>query len=278
MGYDICLAIFGSALFGFIISLVEYFTERRKAMEQFWREAKRVLEQFRKAKFIKFDEPEELVVSCIGENYENKLVRGCNTAAAQFLGKVESHENQNRYIQWMREHEVIPFSENYDTTKILDDIYVNRMESYEDLVKSVIENYIELSHISLYELDNAYGNLNFIFANKSIRFKVYNEIFNKIRTIRNQVIAETFHFNLWKEDKGNFVVCMHKAINVSKMLFSEKKINQRGFESVLIYQEQFDDIEESLEEFRTKIYFGAKKEPINRIPVSGRIVNLEGNK
>lgn len=35
IGYDISLAIFGSALLGFIMSLIEYFTERRKAMEQF---------------------------------------------------------------------------------------------------------------------------------------------------------------------------------------------------------------------------------------------------
>ena len=35
---------------------------------------------------------------------------------------------------------------------------------------------------------------------------------------------ETFHFNLLKEGKGNFVVCMDKAIEVSKTLFSQKKI------------------------------------------------------
>ena len=62
IGYDISLAIFGSALLGFIMSLVEYFTERRKAMEQFWLEAGQVLAQFRKAKYIKFDEPEDLVL------------------------------------------------------------------------------------------------------------------------------------------------------------------------------------------------------------------------
>ena len=86
---------------------------------------------------------------------------------------------------------------------------------------------------------------------------------------------ETFHFNLWKEDKGNFVVCMNKAIDISKLLFSEKSTKQNGIESVCIYQEQFDDIEESLEKFRTRIYFRAKMEPIERIPVSGQIINFE---
>lgn len=89
---------------------------------------------------------------------------------------------------------------------------------------------------------------------------------------------ETFHFNLWKESKGNFVVCMNKAIEISKTLFSQKKINQNGIESIYIYQEQFDDIAESLEDFRSKIYLGAKKEQIKRIPVSGSLINFQNYK
>ncbi len=278
MGYDISLAIFGSALLGFIMSLAEYFTERRKAMEQFWTEARRVLVQFRKAKHIQFDEPEEIVVSCIAENYENKLVQECDPTIARFLGRVESHENQSKYIQWMEEHEVMSFSENDDIGEILDKIYVSRMESYEDLIKDVIENYIELSQISLSELDSAYGNLNFIFANKSIRLKAYDEIYDKIRTIRNKILMEAFHFNLWKEEKGNFVVCMNKAIDVSKTLFTVEKTKKNHFESVCIYQKQFDDVEESLESFRTKIYFKAKKQTIERIPVSGKMINFKEGK
>ena len=46
--YDISMAIFGSALLGAIMSLTEYFVERRKAMEQFWDEARKVLKELRK--------------------------------------------------------------------------------------------------------------------------------------------------------------------------------------------------------------------------------------
>ena len=277
IGYDISLAIFGSALLGFIMSLVEYFTERRKAMEQFWLEAGQVLAQFRKAKYIKFDEPEDLVISCIAENYENRWIQN-NPTLAKLSEIEESHEQQDKFIEWIDEHEAHSFSEDDDIEAILEKIYASRINSYEDLVKSVIDNYIKLSQISLSELDNAYGNLNFIFANKSIRFKAYNNIYDKIRTIRNKIVMETFHFNLLKEGKGNFVVCMDKAIEVSKTLFSQKKINQNGIESICIYQEQFDDIAESLEDFRAKIYLGAKKEQIKRIPVSGSIINFQNYK
>ena len=73
IGYDIALAVFGSALLGFIMSLVEYFSERKKAMEQFWIEAK--LAQFRKAEYIYFDESEKIVTGCIAENYYNKRAK-----------------------------------------------------------------------------------------------------------------------------------------------------------------------------------------------------------
>ncbi|MFQ9015537.1 MAG: hypothetical protein ACLR6S_16550 [Lacrimispora saccharolytica] len=277
IGYDISLAIFGSALLGFIMSLVEYFTERRKAMEQFWIEAEQVLAQFRKAKYIKFDEPEDLVISCIAENYKNRWIQN-NPTLAKLSEMEESHQQQDKFMKWIDEYEVHSFSEDDDIDAILEKIYTNRINSYENLVKSIIDNYTELSQISLFDLDNAYGNLNFIFANKSIRFKAYNNIYDKMRTVRNKIVMETFHFNLWKESKGNFVVCMNKAIEISKTLFSQKKINQNGIESIYIYQEQFDDIAESLEDFRSKIYLGAKKEQIKRIPVSGSLINFQNYK
>lgn len=274
IGYDIALAVFGSALLGFIMSLVEYFSERKKAMEQFWHEAGRVLVQFRKAKYIHFDEPEEIVTGCIAENYYNKCAKEFPPGVAEVFGLKESHEYLEKYTQWMEENEPMSFTENDDVRVVLNQVCISRMENYENTINEVIDNYIGLSKISLYELDNAYGNLNFIFANKSIRFRAYNEIFNKIRTIRQKIMEETYHFNLYKEKKGNFAVCMRKAIEVSNALFKEEKKVEDAFESVCIYQKEFDDIEESLEAFRVRIYFKSKMEPVRRIPVSGRMMNF----
>ena len=108
MGYDISLAIFGSALLGFIMSLAEYFTERRKAMEQFWTEARRVLVQFRKASTYNLMNRKN-VVSCIVRIMRINWFRSVIRQSLDF-GRVESHENQSKYIQWMEEHEVMSFS------------------------------------------------------------------------------------------------------------------------------------------------------------------------
>lgn len=142
-------------------------------------------------------------------------------------------------------------------------------------LKSVIENYIALSKISLCKLDNAYGNLDFLFGNKKIRLRAYNEIFNKIREIRKSIIQETYYFDLWKEGKDNFAVCAKKAIEVSKILFTSIESEKDGFKQKCIYQVAFDDINESLEDFRVKIYWTNKRNPVERIPVMEKMINFE---
>ena len=49
--YDIAMAVFGSALLGFIMSLTEYFVEKRNAMECFWQESRDALIKLRKVKY-----------------------------------------------------------------------------------------------------------------------------------------------------------------------------------------------------------------------------------
>lgn len=167
------------------------------------------------------------------------------------------------------------FTENDNISETLDEMYKQHLEENRVCFSSIIDNYIDLSYISLSDLDSAYDSLDFMFGNKRIRRTAYDEIFNKIREIRNSICLEVYHFNLWKEGKGNFVICAMKAMEISKTLF-ESKISESGaLKQECIYQRAFDEIEERLEDFRIKIYWSQKKEPVKRIPVMGRMVNFE---
>ena len=46
IGYDIAMALLGSAVLGFIMSITEYYVERRKAMEDFWIQAVKILKEY----------------------------------------------------------------------------------------------------------------------------------------------------------------------------------------------------------------------------------------
>ena len=275
IGYDISLALFGSAFLGFIMSLIEYFSERKSSMEKFWIEARKVLVQFRNAKPIVMNEPEELMLNSFAEEINNREIEKYGEEVANSLGLKKESKAKNEYIAWMESHEVMNFTENDDISRILDEIYEQRLEERRTYFSSIIDNYIDLSSISLSDLDSAYGSLDFMFGNKKIRRIAYEEIFNKVREIRNSIYSEVYHFNLWKEGKGNFVICAMKAMEISKALF-ESKISESGdLKQECIYQKAFDEIEESLEDFRIKIYWSQKKEQITRLPVLHKIINVE---
>lgn len=272
MGYDISLALFGSAFLGFIMSLIEYFSERKNSMEKFWMEAGKVLIQFRKAKPIVTSEPEELILNSFTEEIHNSNVERYGEEIANSLGLKRETKAKNEYIAWIQSHEIMSLTDNDNMSEILDEMYRQHLEENKVYFSSIIDNYIDLAYISLSGLDSAYGDLDFMFGNKRIRRTAYNEIFNKIREIRNLIYSQVYHFNLWKEGKGDFAACAMKAIEISKTLFESES---GALKQECIYQKVFDEIEESLEDFRVKIYWLQKKEPVKRIPIMGRIINFE---
>ena len=215
--------------------------------------------QFREAKCIHLDELYELAMICIIEYHYNKITEQLPQGMSILFRPEESHDHQTEYIEWMKVHEFRIFADKDDINEILNKTYISRMDNYEKMINGAIDNYIELSKVSLSELDSAYGNMNFIFANNSIRSKAYNEIRKHYSGIE-----EAYHFNLYKNGKGNFAVCAQKALEVSKSLFMEEKTKQDVFDSIRVYQKQFDDIEESLENFRVKIYYKEKEASIER--------------
>ena len=266
--YDIAMAIFGSSILGCIMSFVEYFSERKRAMEEFYQEAIRILAKFRKAKPLQLTEPEELIRNCIFEKMKNDdYVSFGMDDEVQYTEKV-------KYLEWLKKYKPEIFiGAGADEEKI----YQTKIEEAETMIKDCIYNYSKLAHISFAKLDSAYGNLDFLVANHTIRMKAYNEIFDKMRSIRNEIFLANTHFELWKHGKGNFVFCTDKVIEINKKLFIEEKSEEENVVSVSIYQKEFDDIEESLEKFRRKIYWGRSKDEVKCYPVGGRVLMRSKN-
>ena len=104
--YDISMAIFGSALLGAIMSLTEYFVERRKAMEQFWDEARKVLKELRKIRYINVDAPHDLICACFSEEESNKW--------HEKLDHIQAESARNNLISWFEENTVMSFTEEDD--------------------------------------------------------------------------------------------------------------------------------------------------------------------
>ena len=254
------------AMVGFIMSLTEYYVERRKAMEEFWLQATKVLNELKKIKYLDVDAPINLIVDAIHEDDSNALKEKFHLLSNDEKISVNAKEN---LISWYKENIPIPFDENTDDNKELTHLYDSNMAGYKEVFLQCMDSYREASMVELGNLDNAYGNLDFIIANKCIRQKAYEQIYDKLRKIVYQFRNEVYHFNLLKDGNGNFPVCILKVSELNQKYFLSKEKNLQGYTNVSIFQNVFDDIDASLEKFRCKIYRIEYVEP-KAIPVSGK--------
>ena len=274
--YDISMAIFGSALLGFIMSLIEYFAERRRAMEDSLRAAYKVYVQLRKIKFLKLDEPQVLILDCISEEQHNKLWKKCDGETAKALGVEAVHKKRDTYITWIQENEPMSFSESDDIESILIRIYNERIENYSNIFTKYMDMYIAASKIDLEDLSNAYGNLDFLFDNKKIRLFAFESIYSKLQEYRNKIKLEVFHFNMIKDGKGSFGVCCKKVLDLNDFFFATETTQQDGSEWTTVYQRKFDDVSDRIEEFRSKIYFRKEVKYEKKAPVFSQLRHITG--
>lgn len=271
--YDISMAIFGGAALGFIMSLTEYYAERRKAMEEFFLQATNVLNELRKIKYLDVDAPINLIVDAINEDESNTWKKKSHLSSDD---KKISVSAKKQLISWYKEKGLFFKGKNVDANMEAKQLYESQISGYKEVFLQCMDSYQEAALVELGNLDNAYGNLDFIIANKCIRKKAYELIYDKLRKIVYQVRSEAYHFNLLKDEKGNFTVCALKVSELNQKYFLTKEKKIQGYTDTIVFQNVFDDIEASLEKFRCRIYRIKYVEP-EKIPVFDKMVlNNEG--
>ena len=275
--YDISMAIFGSALLGFIMSLIEYFAERRKAMESFLSAAYKVDVQLRKIKLLKLDQPQDLILDCIAEEQHNKQWGKCDVETAKALGIEAVHKKRDAYIAWIQENEPMSFSESDDIESILIQIYNERIEDYSNMFMKYMDMYIVASKIDLEDLSNAYGNLDFLFGIRTIRLAAVKSIYSQLQEYCNKINLEVYLFNMIKDEKGSFGVCCKKIMELNDFFFVTETTQDDGREWTVIYQRKLDDISDRMEEFRSKIYFKKDVTYQKKHPVFSQLRRINGS-
>lgn len=266
--YDISMAIFGGAILGFIMSLIEYYVERQRAMEEFWLQATKVLNELKKIKYLDVDAPINLIVDAIREEDTNILQGKFHFLSEEQKISISAKKN---LISWYEKNGLVSFDEKNDINMELKKLYDLKMNNYKEIFLQCMNSYREASTVELGNLDNAYGNLDFIIANRYIRKKAYELIYDKLRKIVYQFQLEVYHFNLFKNGHGNFPVCILKVFELNQEYFLQKEEKFQDYINIFIFRNVFDDIEVSLEKFRCRTYRIKYVEP-KKIPVSGKMV------
>lgn len=264
--YDISMALLGSAVLGFTMSIIEYFVERRKAMEDFWLQATSVLKELRKIKYFYADAPLDLIVDAFSEERSNEWSQ--LLAISSEDGDL-SHKAKDRLISWYEEN-TPPFVETSYTKNELEQFYDAKAKKYRQKFIQCMDSYRIASSVELGALKNAYGNLDFIFANKCIRNDMCFSILNNIEKAVAQFKNDSYHFNLLREGEGSFPACASIISELNKKYFSAQQKTVHGYPSKIVFQPIFDAIDASIEEFRCKIYRIKYVKP-KEAPVFGKI-------
>lgn len=280
--FNFSMAIFGSALLGFVMSLVEYFAERRKAMELFYKEGFSVLTQFKRMKYIDTDIPRKQIIDYLAEEKRNDFVSGFSDETRNDLEMEYSYSARENLISWLEENEPITIVNEEELEDKYDEAlrfaYLSKIDSAKKQLLEAMDRYIEIADIELGELSTAYGNLNFLFGNSGARKNAYELIYDKLKEYRDKILQERFHFNMYKSGKGNFVVCAGKLFDLNEYFFDIQRNSTEDSEHTAVHQTKFYDISDALEDFRAQIYFKRKKEYEKRISVFSKMRRIRNIK
>ena len=272
--YDISMAIFGSAFLGFIMSLIQYFSERRHAMECFWKEATNTLSKLKTIPYINVDAPLELIVKCLVEEEANEWEELLNPESSE-LKKSIVHEAKNELILWYGENHIQSETDCKSNAAELDKFYTLKLEEARKAIMNCIDKCIELAEYDLGALDNAYRNLDFLIHNRKIRDVAYSNVYDSIMKDFEKLKKESYHFKELKKHNCRFSVCAHKITEIHESVFSiEETKEENASYKKLVYRRKFHKIEVSLEEFRCKIYWEENDDVPELIPVFG-VANIK---
>lgn len=254
IGYDVSLAIFGSALLGFVMSLTQYGPAKRAAMESFYQESLAILNALRKIKYFETDEPTDLVRDCIAEGVSNER--------ANALRQPPKDKAKRALISYCEERIPAPDSDD----QFFSEVFEQKIKGYKADLFQCMESYFPMAEIDLGDLNNAYGNLDFLFFNKKTHSDVYRNVYVVLKDVKKRITLEAYHFRLCREGKGNLAVCFDKVIALNNAWFSEEESIKAGMRHSVIYHRLCDELSVEIERFRSKIY---NQQPMEeqRIPV-----------
>ena len=174
------------------------------------------------------------------------------------------HEKRNQLFDWIESR--YPMDENVEKEELQKLIEAQCQAILENAKASLLktaEAFVSFANMNISEMENAYGKMDFIIANDSIRLRAYKKIYDRIRRFKIECKKERSHFELLKRGNGNVSICFDKVIELDRVLYRTEKGNMGHS----VYAYMVDELLDELEVFRSMIYH-VEPEREEAIPVS----------
>lgn len=206
--------IFTGAFVTLLISIKEYLHERKKALERLYFAANDILNAYMKLWPFFTDEPLALVAECLGEIDANNFYEETNKELLDKIPSIDteyllpcSYVAKKKYkfllLSKMKKEDILEQKTLINLDKELDRQYSYNTKKYIMHLEHCIDSFLELESVSCREMTIIMGDLDFIFSNKTIRSKIYKELYSIVLNTVNEVKGNLHHFKLYKSGKGD---------------------------------------------------------------------------
>lgn len=214
--------LFTSAAVTFLISISEYKNERVEALEGMYFAAMELEREFIKIKYFLPEEPKELVQNVLGEldsnEFESEYNENLATSVLNFEDQQKAddtyekyhmelkHDAQKAFRDYVWEHtderEKAVLTEPFQIKDYLDRTCAEKIEKYDEQLKETMKSFLRFQEVRTSAITAAYGKMDFIFANKSIRANIYEKLYHKLFDMMNLIKKVNLHFDLFFAGKG----------------------------------------------------------------------------
>ncbi len=223
-GYGITISsgIFTSAFVTFLIARGDYSYERRKSLENMFSAAEELQRAFMKIKYIFPDEPYKLVRDLLGEIDSNESSEKNNQYFREQFKSVEdperakemydayyspiSHDAEIKFKEYLWKQTKDDVKELFTTPEskeeYLDKECRKKIEKYNQELDDTMKSYITFKDVRTKEITSAYGCLDFVFANKSIRKHIFEKLYEKQIKQVKKIKSRISYFEAYFADNG----------------------------------------------------------------------------
>ena len=216
--------VFASCIVSLILSIIDYQTSRSSAYDELYEFLEDYYNTYSKLKPLYFDYPVELSVGYIAECEYNKNAEENNARNGIEVFPLR-YDAKNELINYIIENAINKYYADKDLSdedkKNLAEYELERKtaEMYES-IESVITNYIIVSEFKVSrKLNKLYRNFDFMFANKTIRQTIYDNIYTPYWKLYELIADKVYHMKLYKGGRGNLAVVIDMILELQKEIF-----------------------------------------------------------
>jgi hypothetical protein len=269
-GIIISGGVFTSTFVTLIIAIKEYQDARVSILENYYKVSNDFLRNYRNIAYLEISQPFDIVQGCIWEEEENKLKSNFNLQLEESIKKSNgnnremlkraykklSFEEKSKMLNFIWDNTDAETKERIDNEDMinhyLEEEYKKVMQDYYIKIDEVMKQYIQIRKLDYGAVENAYGQIDFIFSNKKIRKNfIYNCLHDKQRTVLQKIMEEAWHFEeYYKMEQGNMPVMLSKIIDIQKDLF----VRREGEVGYTIYNSYCYEIDKQLCELLSITY------------------------